>query len=154
ALLQVGHDLAGILDYRNAADRVTSIVFELFQVRRTAFYRFDPESRRLICLAAAGPSNGTRWAGRVLESGEGVIAIASTDGRPAWSPDILEDDRVTLPTWLRNAAQADGLRAVAAVPLTAHGQLIGALSLLDAAGRFFSEDDLRLLSAIADQVAL
>jgi PAS domain S-box-containing protein len=154
ALLQVGHDLAGILDYGKAADRVVSIVLELFQVRRTALYRLEPETNRLVCVTGAGDARRADWIGRVFEPGEGIIGIAMAEGRPAYSSDLLADARVTVPGWLREGAQTDGLRSVAAVALTARGLAIGTLSLLDAAGRVFSDDDLGLLSAFADQAAL
>ncbi|HEV8438353.1 MAG TPA: GAF domain-containing protein [Methylomirabilota bacterium] len=151
ALIQAG---AEILDFGEAADRVVSVVLRQYGVRQAALFRFEPEPGRFVCLAAAGQGDRGAWIGRAVASGEGVIGLAIGDGRPAWSSDLLSDGRLLVPDWLRRQAQADGLRSVAAAPLAARGQVVGALTLHHDAGHVFAEDELRLLAAFAEQAAL
>jgi GAF domain-containing protein len=75
-------------------------------------------------------------------------------GEPIFGEDVVE---VTLPETLR-AARDKGIDVASAgcVPLLASGKSIGTLSVVDTQnhGRRFTEDEVSLLTAFADQAAL
>jgi len=154
ALTQVGHELTGTLDLAQATDRVVSTVLRLFGVRRSLLYELDRVSGSLVCVAAAGEGSPGDWIGRTLPVGAAVSGLAVAEARAIWSADLLIDPRIALPEWVRERIRQEGHGAGAAAPLTARGETLGALSLGDTTGRVFTEGDLRLLSAFADQAAL
>jgi GAF domain-containing protein/ActR/RegA family two-component response regulator len=154
AFNRVARDLAGTLDVAQATDRVVTTVLQLFRVRLAVLYQLDPASGSLTCIASAGDAGAQQWIGRSLPRGAGVAGLAIAQGRPIWSPNFLLDPRITVPEWVVERIREGGYRAAAGVPLMAQGAMLGALLLADTHGRVFTEADLRLLSAFADQAAL
>ncbi len=94
-----------------------------------------------------------KWIGRTLAVGEGIAGRAVTEGRAVWSSDLLDDCRIRLPEWAVRYAQEEGYRSAVGVPLTAGGMVLGAFALGDTTGRVFSEQEVRLLCAFADQAS-
>ncbi len=151
ALAQMGRALAGTL---KASDRVVYPLLQLFQVRSVALWELDPVSDALVCVAIAGVSDPERWRGQVLPAGSGTAGLAAAEVRPIWTADLPTDARIRLPAWAVERTRDEGIGSAAAVPLQTRGEVLGALSLGDAPGRPFEEDDLRLLAVFADQAAL
>lgn len=71
-----------------------------------------------------------------------------------FTPDPLSDPRIVLPAELRHRIEQAPFRSMLAVPLTVQGQPVGALVAADRAGRTFTDDEVRLLDAFADQAAV
>jgi PAS domain S-box-containing protein len=67
---------------------------------------------------------------------------------------VLEQPGLTIPAWLRRRLEVERLGAAVAVPLVSNGEVLGALVLADQPGRDFSEEEVSLLGAFADQAAL
>jgi signal transduction histidine kinase len=86
---------------------------------------------------------------------------AAVDGHSPWTRDDLHpqaisvDDTETDPAWepYREVFRAEGIRALAFVPLMHHRQLIGKFMLYRNEPRPFSAHELQLTSAVAIQVA-
>ncbi|MBI3079114.1 MAG: response regulator [Deltaproteobacteria bacterium] len=154
ALAQVARELVGTLDLTQATDRVVSTVRRLFRVPRAGLFQLERRSGALICVANGEGDDARRWIGLTLPAGTGVVGRAIVEGRPIWSPDVLADPRITYPESVGARVREEGYRSVVGVPLTAGGETLGALFLGDAAGRVFTEDELQLQSAFADQAAL
>jgi GAF domain-containing protein/ActR/RegA family two-component response regulator len=154
ALVHMGHELVGMYDLAQAADRIVSVVLRLFRVHRSALFQLEQVSGSLVCVASAGECDPAKWLGQRLPAGKGLTGRAVAGGRPLSSPDVLTDPQIELPEWLLERVQEEGCPATASVPLTVQGKVIGALSLGGAAGRVFTDDELDLLAAFADQAAL
>jgi PAS domain S-box-containing protein len=154
ALTGLGRELAGTLDLGEAMHRIVSTVVTFFGVHSSALYRVRPAGDALVCLAAAGSEASSASVGRTVPLGTEVVGPAVAEGRTVCSPDMLADTRLAVPAWLRERAEAEGFRSVVAVPLRSRGEIVGALVLRDVAGRMFTEAELQLLSAFADQAAL
>jgi PAS domain S-box-containing protein len=154
ALAEVGHGLAETLDLAQAAGRVVATVLQLFQGRRAVLYELEATSGTLVCVAAAGEGDMAAWIGQRLAVGVGVSGRAVAEGRAVWSPDVLADPRIEMPGWARERLFAEGYRSIVGVPLVARGKVLGALALGAAPGRVFTDAELQLLSAFADQAAL
>jgi GAF domain-containing protein len=138
------------------AARLVATARERFGVRRAALFWRDARGDVLTCIATAsegGEGGAEGWVGRTLPAGVGMAGRAVAEGRPVWTADLLADARVPLAPWLRERLEAEGLRAVAAAPLTAGGPARGALGLLDGAGRRYDEEGLRQLRRFAAEAA-
>lgn len=154
ALAEVGRELAETLDFEEATSRVVSAVLRLFRGRRSSLFRLERASGALVCVAAAGETDPAKWIGQRLAAREGIVGLAAAEERPMWSSDVFADPRVVLPRWIHDRAREERYAAVVAVPLRARGEVMGVLSLGDTAGRVFTEEELGLLGAFADQAAL
>lgn len=141
-------------DFTRAAERVVASMRRLLRVRRSILLRADDTSQTLECIATAGDPDGREWLGRTLQIGEGAGGRAVADGRWVWSQDPLNDPQFTIPAWLSERIREERLGSVLGVPLIAGGRTLGAFVLADGPGRIFTEDELQLASAFADEAAL
>ena len=89
---------------------------------------------------------------RVLAVGEGVIGRVAATGRTAYLPDASEAVNL-LPASPAVVAQ-EGIRAFVCVPIRSRGRSLGTLSLGRRTRAAFSESEIALVEASADQIGL
>jgi PAS domain S-box-containing protein len=154
ALADVGRKLVETLDLDQAMSLVVESLPRLFGIRRALLFRLDADRRSLVCVAHAGEGTGDDWMGRLLPVGAGVAGLAAAEGRVVWTSDAVNDPRVTPPESPGWSGWHDEPAAVVGVPLKVRDDVLGALVMADTAGRVFEEDELRSMSAFADQAAL
>ncbi len=86
----------------------------------------------------------------------------AVDGHSPWRPDtktlapicIGDIDLADGPDWLKETVKAEGIRALAFIPLIAGGRLIGKFMTYYPEAHAFSEDEMGLANTIARQLAL
>jgi formate hydrogenlyase transcriptional activator len=76
------------------------------------------------------------------------------DAKPLWVADWKTDDRLTVRTEAQNYAGGAGYRSFCRMPLLTPQGCLGVLSVANASPRRYSEDEMRLLSLTADQIAV
>jgi signal transduction histidine kinase/ActR/RegA family two-component response regulator len=150
-LREVGQRLSETLDQEAVGRVIVDSVQQLLQSKLAALYRLDPASGDLRLLAGAGA--GVEW-NEVLEGGTATVGLATHEGRPVMTADLLSDSRIVLPSEHRARIERSGYRAVLAVPLLVKHRVIGALSINDVGGRTFTADEIRILQTFAQQAAL
>jgi GAF domain-containing protein/CheY-like chemotaxis protein len=153
SLAAVGRELSATLDFTQVTNRIVSTVREPFDASWAALYQID-SGGVAVCLATAGDADGLTWAGRRFAKGEGVSGLVLAEGRLISSSDVLSDPRITLPDWARAKIQEQRCRAMTGVPLSVRQHILGVLVLGREAARGFTDEELHLLSAFADQAAL
>lgn len=136
-----------------AVEELVTRARALFGVRRAALFWRDIATGGLRCLATAGTGDPGAWVGQLLAPGVGVAGRAVAAGRPVSSADLASDPRIPVAAWLRERLAVEGLHAVAAAPLRTGGEVVGALGILDGAGRRFEAEDLDRLAALVDEAA-
>src|SRR5262249_18506971 len=120
----------------------------------SVLFRLDPHSGDLVELAASGYRGPGARPGAVLPRGQGLAALAVREGRPMASVDVLEDARVGLDAELRHRLQGSGHAAALAAPLVTGRGVTGVLVVRDDRGRRFTENDISIAAAFADQAAV
>jgi GAF domain-containing protein len=139
-----------------AARRLVTDARARLGVQRAALFLRRPDDI-LVCVATAAATADDRlvgdWVGQTLPPGAGVAGRTVAEGRPVWSPDLLADPRIPVAPWLRERLLAEGLRSVHAAPLPVRGETIGALGVLDAAGRAYTDAETRVLADLARSAA-
>lgn len=80
--------------------------------------------------------------------------MAALTRQPLVTSDLLTDSRIPQPPEQRARMERAPFRAVMALPLLRREQIVGVLVLGDRVGRVFSDDELRLAQAFADQAAI
>jgi signal transduction histidine kinase len=154
ALARVSGEIAATLDVDRAMQLIVDNLHTLFRVRRAAVFRLDTATGLLVCRAAAGRDQRTAWVGATLPLGHGVAGVAAKERRVVWSANITADPDLPLPDWAKAHAYAEGYRSVLGFPLIARDTVIGSLAVGDDAGRFYTEEEKRLLLGFADQAAI
>ena len=95
---------------------------------------------------ASAPLYPARLQGLVLPRGKGICSWVAETGRPVIVDDVTRDPRYY--------PGLEGARSQIAVPVRRAGRVVGVLSVESPRPSAFSQRDLRLLGAIADEVAV
>ena len=151
SLAEVGHLLSQSLDAAEVGQRVVEHVRRLLQTRAAALYQIEVPAGTLVALAAANDFGAAATPWRTLPLGMGVVGLAIRTRQLVVTADILNDPRLTIPAAVRAGLELTPVRAVLALPLLRDGQVIGALSIRDAAGRIFDAEALELARLFAAQ---
>ncbi len=154
ALAQVGHTLSQSLDLAEVGQRIADSLRGLFKARVSGLYQLNPESGDLTAIAISGTTAPPPGRKVVFPRGVGTVGLAVAERRPAATADVLADPRLVLTPEARAFIEQAGYRSVLAVPLAVKGNVIGALTVGDEAGRTFSDEEIRLVQAFADQAAV
>ncbi len=141
------------LDLNAVGARITESVLTLFSAQSSVLRVLRPDGA-LEARALAGRVATVLARGHVLPAGTSTSGQAVARGTAVMTADIGNDPTLTLTDDLRARMLGVGEAAQLSVPLRAKGQVLGALSVSDRAGRRFSEAEAQLLQAFADQAAL
>ncbi|MBI4013342.1 MAG: GAF domain-containing protein [Candidatus Rokubacteria bacterium] len=154
SLAEVGRLISQSLEPEEVAQRIADSVLALLSPQHAGLYRVEPDSIDLVLLALAGDAGPAIVPGLVMPRGTGVVGLAVRERRPVVTSDLLADPRITLAPENRARIEQAPYRAVVAIPLLVHDRVAGVFSIGDRAGREFSEDEIALLRAFADQAAV
>jgi PAS domain S-box-containing protein len=151
ALADVERLLSETLDAESITGRIAETLRGLLDSRTSVLYRLDGTD--FVVAAVAGDPGPTFQIGLRFPAGAGLVAVAVRDQRPAQSANILDDARVWLTSELRERLEGASYRAALSAPLIINERVMGALSVGDATGRIYDDDEVRLVQAFADQAA-
>jgi two-component sensor histidine kinase len=148
AVGQISAALAAAWKLEDTLEAITRITSEVMGVDSCSIYLQEEGGERLILKATTGLAReaiGKAWLG----GGEGLTGWAVTHGRVVAIPDAINDPRFKLLPETRE----EGLRSLMAVPLNVQGRVIGAMNVQTTERHEFSEDEIELLSLIANLAA-
>lgn len=130
--------------------RLASLVSEQFGFYHTGIFLLD-ENREYAVLSAANSAGGKRMLerGHKLQIGQtGMVGFVSAIGTPRIALDVGDDavffDNPDLPN----------TRSEMALPLRIADEIIGVLDVQSIEENAFQEEDIEILSTLADQVAI
>jgi PAS domain S-box-containing protein len=152
-LARVSRRLTESLDIGEVAERIAECILPLFQAQSSVVRLLLPDGS-LACMAIAGKWLENFKPGYLLPPGVGLVGRAVIERRALWTRDILDEPSVVLTPEFRRGLAGAGHHAVLAVPLQVKGEIIGAVSTAHAEIRTFSQAEIDLLQAFADQAAL
>jgi signal transduction histidine kinase/CheY-like chemotaxis protein len=154
SLAGLGRVLAQTLDPVAMAQEIADAARALIGTQTAGLYRLDADSGDIVAVATSGDVGPTQERVIVFPRGTGVASLAARERRAVITANLLDDPRITLSAEVRARIERATYRAVLSVPLVARDTVLGALSVGDVAGRVFTEGDVRLAQAVADQAAL
>src|SRR6266851_395986 len=150
----LGSEPGGTHAFIQASERIVGLALRSLGGRYARVYRIDAERSATGCVAAAEPDDAS-----LAHAGFAVADIAfsrlvSASNAARGTPDVLAEPACRLDPATRELTRRQGLGALATAAIRVGGTVIGSLVLADRTGRCYTEPDLLLLSAFADQVAL
>jgi len=152
ALNQVSAILSQSLELQQVLDMAAENVASVMQVDAAIIYLLDEEAEHLYLAANCGmPAEFTRSAG-TIRIGEGLSGAVAETGEPLYVGDACKDSRLTGPE--SKIAVSHGIESLLSVPLKSKGRTMGTISVLMRSYRWFREDEVELLTAIASQVGV
>ena len=138
------------LDLEEVLDLVARKVADALHTEACFVYLYDERANELILRATYGTGVEEMTKRPRLRPGEGITGTAAAERAPVMIPSQAHlDPRFKQFTNLPE----DDYESILAVPILAREQLAGALNVRTLEPREFTQDEIELLVAIADQVA-
>jgi two-component system, sensor histidine kinase PdtaS len=138
------------LDLEEVLGLVASKVADALGTEACFVYLYDERTNELILRATHGTSVEEMTKRPRLRPGEGITGTAAADRVPVMIPSQAH----LAPRFKQfSNLPEDDYESILAVPILARDELAGALNVRTLAPREFTQDEIELLVAIADQVA-
>jgi two-component sensor histidine kinase/putative methionine-R-sulfoxide reductase with GAF domain len=138
------------LDLEEVLDLVARKVADALQTEACFVYLYDERTNELVLRATYGTSVEEMTKRPRMRPGEGITGTAAADRAPVMIPSQAHLD----PRFKQFAnLSEDAYESILAVPILARDKLAGALNVRTLEPREFTQDEIELLVAIADQVA-
>jgi GAF domain-containing protein len=159
ALYRITSELGTSLDLDRVLDRALSLVLQAVQAERSSVFMIDQQTDRLIHKAALWTESGDQSHADLkalplggvptrFRRGEGLAGWVMQNRNSTIIEDIYDD-----PRWIETGQRERRCRSVLAVPLVVGDEALGALLLFHSRLGFFAREHLRLVEAVAVQVA-
>jgi GAF domain-containing protein len=150
AIAQIVHVISSIQDLDALLPRIAQVVSEQFEIYHTGIFLLDSQ-REFAVLRASNSEGGKKMLARnhKLQVGQtGIVGFVTATGQPRIALDVGTDavffDNPDLPD----------TRSEIALPLRYAGQVIGALDVQSTQANAFGQNDVEVLSTLADQIAV
>jgi two-component system, sensor histidine kinase PdtaS len=149
ALAEVSETITAPLYLDDMLDVVVDMAARVMKARLCSLMLIDEGTGELVLQAT--PHMGQAYRDKPpLKVGEGIVGQVARTARPATVLDVTTEPRY------RHAAIArqEGLCSLLCVPLSVRDRVIGILNCYSAEPRRFGDDEIALLSTLANQTAL
>ena len=150
AIALVSNAISSIRSLDEVLPRVTELISQQFGYYHAGIFLNDVNNENAV-LSAANSEGGQRMLnrGHQLKIGEqGIVGFVTGTGRPRIALDVGEDA-----VYFDNPDMPD-TRSEMALPLKIGENIVGALDVQSTEESAFSEEDINVLSLLADQVSL
>ena len=150
AVAQVARAISSIQDLDSILPRITQVISEQFGHYHTGIFLLD-ENREFAILRAANSEGGRSMLKnmhKLLVGQTGIVGYVTATGQPRIVLDVGADAVYFDNPFLPNT------HSEIALPLLIAGQIIGALDVQSETSNAFTEDDIEVLSTLADQVSI
>ena len=148
-LYRITSELSASLDLDRVLNRALELVGQAIGAEHGSLFLVDPQSERLIYRAVMSDYE-------VLPPGGRQIALTRHEGMAGWVMDnreaLLLDNVQDDPRWV-NLPGTESRRSMLAAPLIANEEVLGVVIMMSDVLEAFTESQLRLVEAAANQVA-
>lgn len=150
AIARVAQAINATQNLRELLPQISKVISDQFDFYHVGIFLNDASNQYTV-LGAANSEGGKRMLnrGHQLKVGEqGIVGFVTGTGNPRIALDVGEDV-----TYFNNPDLPE-TRSEMALPLIISGQIIGALDVQSTEPNAFSDEDVEVLSTLADQVSL
>ena len=152
-LINVSREVATALDLRTVLQRLLFAVLQHVGGERGSIVVMDDAGKPVDATIVYGTQFHEHTTQQLRDTVErGLAGWVYQHRKPAFVPDTSKDER-----WLRRADDSltrSGAKSALCVPLMARERLVGVLTLVHSVPNAFTEEDLKLMQAIADQASV
>lgn len=145
----VSEQIANMTDLDQLCNTVTDLIHELFEFYYVAIYIFDESSSELQLRAMQHQIDcGDFTPAAIIESGQGIVGHVFQTRKELLAPDVRSEPHY------RHIDCLPETRSELAMPLKTEDRIFGVLDLQSDRLRGFHENDLVVLRALANNIAL
>lgn len=149
ALAEVSRAIASINQLDALLPTVARVISEHFGFYHAGIFLVDENNEYAVFSAANSPGGQSMLErGHKLKIGQGIVGNVVSSGAPRIALDTGADS-----VFLKNP-DLPNTRSEMALPLRVGGQIIGALDVQSTEPQAFSDEDVEVLSILADQVSI
>ncbi len=155
-LYSIGKAMNYISDLKKLLQFILSQAIEITSAEKGSIMLYDPETDRLIIRVLAGLAdtryqemvNNNEIRCRSFKPGEGIAGRVYLTARPMIVNNIRDDN-------LFIESETSFVRSIACIPMVVYSDVIGVINVTNKRDeQDFSDEDLQMLKAIADQAAV
>ena len=149
AITRLSETIAQLQDLTDIFPQTTNLINKLFGFYHVGIFLIDSRNESAI-LQAANSEGGQRMLarGHQLRLGTGVVGYAALTGTPRIALDVGKD------AVFFNNPDLPETRSEVALPLKSRGETIGILDVQSTEPQAFSNNDMLILTTLANQVAI
>ncbi len=145
ALREISRAIGATFDVDTTLTLITRTTAEVMPVDSCSIYLLDASREYLVLKATTGLASDAVGAAR-LKFGEGLTGWAAQHGEPVASTNAVQDPRFKLLPETHESL----FQSLLAVPLTVEGRTLGAINVQTTGTHAWGDDEIELLSIIAD----
>ncbi len=142
-LNHIGSALASSLEMEEILNKTLAQLMAHFKVEAGEIFLREDDGQTLRLVLHRGEAAEAFWTRNRFKIGEGSIGLVAEIMQPVISHDLRKDKH-----FLREAVVQAGFNQMICIPLTAHGELIGVLSLAARSQRSFDENEIQMLTSV------
>ncbi len=148
ALLEMNRAMTSSLDLDILFERMLATIIDQFLCDRVILFTYNPGNEELLVRKAHGIDQDL-LRGLSFELGEGITGKAALAKKIIYVADLQKDERT-----LGYKGRHHSRGSMVAIPLVVKQRLVGVLNLHKIETDAFSDEELKLLQAIANQAAI
>ena len=148
----LGTEHAGTRDFIQVGEKIAGLALRFLGGHHVRVYRADGDTFRRV--ASAGPDGASETTGASVDVDIAWSRLLSGADPARATPDVLAESACRLDPPARRIIQDGRLGALAAAAVRVRGAVVGSLVLADQTGRRFTDQNLALLTSLADQAAV
>jgi signal transduction histidine kinase/HAMP domain-containing protein len=150
ALFDVTATATQSLDLDPILQEVAEKITDIFGLDSTRIYLLDHQQEQ-FCVRAASGYNPEGFIQKAFGLGQGIVGKAAETGEPIIFEDVQNGSRYAELSHSKGSKKF-GYRFFAAIPINAKGKSIGAIACNGRLPRQLTEQEIRLMSSMADQI--
>jgi signal transduction histidine kinase len=143
-LNQIETALASSLELDEIMNKTLALLMAHFKVEAGEIFLLEEDGQTLRLVLHRGEAAEAFWTRNRYKIGEGMVGQAAQTKQPIVSNHLERDERVT-----RQAVVKAGFRQIACIPLTAHADVVGVLTIATRSKKAISKSDLQVLVSVA-----
>jgi GAF domain-containing protein len=150
ALAEVMQSISSIRDLQQLLPHITKVISEKFGFYHVGIFLLD-ELNEFATLSAANSEGGRKMLERkhrLRVGAEGIVGHVTSTGEPRIAMDVGKD-----PVYFNNPDLPE-THSEMALPLRSEGRIVGALDVQSKEIGAFTDEDIQMLSLLANQVSL
>ncbi len=145
----ISNILSHSLELEGLLHSTISMVMQVMEVEAVLIFSLDEDSQKLNLVAFDGVSDRFVQEKSGIDLGEGLNGLVAKTGEPLMVEDASHDPRLT-----RDVVRDEKIQAQLIIPLKSKGQITGTLSVANRRPRQFLPQEIQLLTAIGNQLAI
>ncbi len=149
AITRISELITSNMYFEDVLKLIVTITAQVMQSSICSLMLLD-EERRVLEVKATQSVSKAYNSKPPLRLGEGIAGRVALEGKPIIVKDVKKDPRYVN----KDIAIKEGLSSLISLPLQVKGKIVGVLNLYTPTPRDFSEEEIRVLTAIANQVAV